>query len=85
LTASSPSCGWTGAPQPLINQKRCFWNWELPPDPGSIFGSLFARCIRDEYVKDDPKVLAAGVIFLLLGAFCSVATTYFLSTAGILL
>ena len=57
----------------------------MPPDPGSIFGSLLTRCIRDEYVKDDPKVLAAGVVLLFLGAFCSLATTYLLSTAGILL
>jgi hypothetical protein len=57
----------------------------LPPDPGAIFGSLLARCIRDEYADDDSKKVAEGVVFLMLGAFCSVLTTYLLSMAGLLL
>jgi hypothetical protein len=57
----------------------------LPPDPGSIFGGLLAGCIRDDYVEDDRKLAAEGVLFLLLGAVSSVVTTYVLSAAGILL
>lgn len=53
-------------------------------DPGSIFGGLLLGCISDHYADQDPKVLAEGVLFLLLGAFSSVATTYLLSWAGIL-
>ena len=57
----------------------------MPPEPGSIFGGLLARCIRDVYVKDDSKLAAEGVLFVILGAVSSVLTTYFLSLAGILL
>lgn len=64
---------------------RQFLRQELPQDPGTLFGSLLAGCIRDEYLKDDRKVLAEGVIFLILGACSSVATTYLLSLAGVLL
>jgi hypothetical protein len=57
----------------------------LPPDPGSIFGGLLAGCIRDEYLKDENKIVAEGALFLLLGAVSSVVTAYLLSVAGILL
>ena len=53
-------------------------------DPGSIFGGLFSVCIRDDYVKLDRKLVAEGVICLILGAASSVVTTYILSLAGIL-
>jgi len=53
-------------------------------DPGTIFGALLRGCISDRYADEDPKILAEGVLFLLLGAFSSVATTYVLSLAGIL-
>jgi hypothetical protein len=56
----------------------------LPGDPGSIFGGLFAACIRDDYAKEDRKVIAEGVVFFILGAASSVLTTYILSLAGIL-
>jgi hypothetical protein len=62
-----------------------FRSTELPQDPGTIFGGLLAGCIRDDYVKEDRKTAAEGVLFLLLGACCSVATTYVLSLAGFLL
>jgi hypothetical protein len=57
----------------------------LPPDPGAIFGSLLAKCIRDDYAEDDSKHVAEGVAFVVLGAFCSMLTTYLLSMAGLLL
>lgn len=53
-------------------------------DPGSLFGGLFSVCIRDDYVKEDRKIMAEGVLFLIFGALSSVATTYLLSLAGIL-
>jgi hypothetical protein len=56
----------------------------LSRDPGSIFGGLFSVCIRDEYVKQDRKIMAEGVLCLILGAVSSVLTTYVLSLAGIL-
>ena len=56
----------------------------MPPDPGSTFGGLIAGCFSDEYVREDRKALAEGVLFLILGAVCSVATTYALSLAGLL-
>jgi hypothetical protein len=56
----------------------------MPRDPGTIFGGLLAACIRDDYVKEDKKVWAEGVLFVVLGACSSVITTYFLSLAGIL-
>jgi hypothetical protein len=55
----------------------------LTRDPGSIFGGLFSVCIRDEYVKEDRKIMAEGVLFLIFGALSSVVTTYALSLAGI--
>ncbi len=57
----------------------------MPPEPVSIFGHLLARCIRDDYIKDDSKLAAEGVVFVLLGAVSSVVTTYVLSVAGVLL
>ncbi len=56
----------------------------MSQDPGSIFGGLLAGCISDEYEKQERKVLAEGVLFLILGAVSSVATTYMLSLAGLL-
>ena len=56
----------------------------MPPDPGTTFGGLLAGCISDHYDEPEKKVLAEGVLFLLLGAVCSVATTYVLSLAGLL-
>ncbi|HXY56797.1 MAG TPA: hypothetical protein VEH01_04195 [Nitrososphaerales archaeon] len=54
----------------------------MSQDPGSTFGGLLAGCIRDDYVKQERKILAEGIIFLILGAASSVATTYLLSLAG---
>lgn len=56
----------------------------MPRDPGTTFGGLMAGCISDEYEKRDRKLLAEGALFVLLGAVCSVATTYALSLAGFL-
>ncbi len=53
-------------------------------DPGSIFGGLFSACIRDDYVKQDRKMVAEGVLCLILGMVSSVVTAYVLSIAGIL-
>lgn len=55
----------------------------MPQDPASIFGGLLARCISDESVEPEKKLLES-VFFLLLGTICSVATTYALSAAGLL-
>ena len=57
----------------------------MPADPGSVFGGLLARCIRDDYLKEDSKIANEGMLFLVLGAVSSVVTTYLLSMAGILL
>jgi hypothetical protein len=64
--------------------RRGFLLSELPQDPGSLFGGLLLRCIRDDYVKEDRKMLAEGVLFIILGAGSSVLTTYLMSLAGIL-
>ncbi|HUI23057.1 MAG TPA: hypothetical protein VLY82_01540 [Nitrososphaerales archaeon] len=56
----------------------------MTPDPGSIFGGLFSVCIRDDYIKEDRKIMAEGVLFLIFGLVSSAATTYVLSLAGIL-
>ena len=56
----------------------------MPPDPSTTFGGLLAGCISDDYEKQDRKVIAEGVLFMILGAACSVATTYALSLAGLL-
>jgi uncharacterized membrane protein len=57
----------------------------MTPDPGAIFGDLVRVCIRDDYVKDEAKVVREGVLFLVLGLCSSLATAYFLSMAGFLL
>jgi hypothetical protein len=54
-------------------------------DPMSSFGKLMLRCIRDEYVRQERRVVLEGVLFLALGICASLATTYLLSLAGILL
>jgi hypothetical protein len=48
-----------------------------------LFGGLLAACIRDDYVKENGKILAEGVLFVVLGACSSLATTYVLSLAGV--
>lgn len=53
-------------------------------DPGSVFGGLFSVCIRDDYIKEDRKIMAEGVLFLIFGLVSSVVTTYVLSLAGVL-
>jgi hypothetical protein len=55
----------------------------MPPDPGSTFGSLLASCIRDDYVEQGKRSMAEQILFLVLGACTSVATTYLLSLVGI--
>ncbi len=55
----------------------------MPRDPGSVFGALFAACIRDEYVKEDRRIAAEGAILMILGACSGAATTYLLSLAGV--
>ena len=57
----------------------------MPQDPASIFGGLLARCISDAYLKADRKALTEEALFLIIGAVSSVATTYALSVAKILL
>jgi uncharacterized membrane protein len=56
----------------------------LTRDPGSVFGGLFSVCIRDDYIKEDRKIMAEGVLFLIFGLVSSVVTTYVLSLAGVL-
>ena len=51
----------------------------------SSFGKLMLGCISDEYIRQDRRVVLDGVLFLLLGVCTSLATTYLLSLAGILL
>jgi len=63
---------------------RIFRTQELTRDPGSVFGGLFSVCIRDDYVKEDRKIMAEGVLFLIFGLLSSAATTYVLSLAGVL-
>jgi hypothetical protein len=55
----------------------------MPPDPGKIFGNLLAGCISEVYNDQDKKTQAEAVVFVILGATCSVATTYILSFAGV--
>jgi hypothetical protein len=57
----------------------------MPQDPGSTFGGLLAGCISDDYLKEKNRVVAEGVVCIVLGAASSVVTTYLLSMAGILL
>ena len=54
----------------------------MAPDPMSTFGGLLAGCISDEYAKPEKRVLAEGAVLMILGACCSVATTYLLSMVG---
>lgn len=56
----------------------------MPQDPGSSFGGLLSVCVSDNYLKDK-KVLAEGVLFVVLGVASSFVTTYVLSAAGLLL
>jgi len=51
----------------------------------SSFGNLMLGCISDEYVRQERRVVLEGVLFLALGIGASLATTYLLSLAGILL
>jgi hypothetical protein len=48
-----------------------------------VFGNLLSGCIRDVWVEQDRMAVVEGVMFLILGAASSVATTYLLSMAGI--
>ena len=57
----------------------------MSQDPGSTFGGLLAGCISDDYPDPEKRAVLEGVAFVLLGAASSVATTYLLSLAGILL
>ena len=57
----------------------------MPQDPGSTFGGLTSGCINDNYEEQDRKVIAEGVLFMVLGVVCSIATTYVLAWAGFLL
>jgi hypothetical protein len=72
------------SPQSLIDLKGVFRTPEMSQDPSSTFGGLLAGCISDAYQKQDRKTLAEGVLFMILGAACSVITTYVLSLAGVL-
>jgi hypothetical protein len=57
----------------------------LTRDPMSSFGNLMLRCISDEYAHKEIGVVLESVVFLALGVCASIATTYLLSLAGILL
>ena len=57
----------------------------MTKDPMSSFGNLMLGCISDEYVRQERRVVLEGVLFLSLGICASLATTYLLSLAGILL
>jgi hypothetical protein len=57
----------------------------MTKDPMSSFGNLMLGCISDEYVREERRVVLEGVLFLALGICASLATTYLLSLAGILL
>lgn len=56
----------------------------MTPDPGSIFGNLLRGCISDRYLSNDRKATTEGLLFIILGMCSSVATTYALSVAGLL-
>ena len=56
----------------------------MPPEPGSIFGSLLGACISDDYVEHGKRGIAEEVLCLVVGACASFATTYLLSAIGIL-
>jgi hypothetical protein len=57
----------------------------MAKDPMSSFGKLMLGCISDEYIRQERRVVLEGVVFLALGVCASLATTYLLSLAGILL
>jgi hypothetical protein len=57
----------------------------MTKDPMSSFGKLMLGCISDEYTRQERGVVLDGILFLALGACASLATTYLLSLAGILL
>lgn len=67
----------------IVNRPGEAFVLDMASDPRSIFGGLLAGCISDEYDRPG-KVLAEGALLMVLGAFCSVATTYLLSLAGFL-
>jgi sugar phosphate permease len=56
----------------------------MPKDPLSIFGSLLAACISDAYRTQDRGIMVEGVVFLAFGAAASLATTWLLSSFGLL-
>jgi len=51
----------------------------------SSFGNLMLGCISDEYIPQERMVVLEGVLFLALGVCASLATTYMLSLARVLL
>jgi hypothetical protein len=57
----------------------------MAKDPMSSFGKLMLGCISDKYMQQESRVVLEGVLFLVLGVCTSLATTYLLSLAGILL
>jgi len=57
----------------------------MPKDPMSSFGDLTAVCISDEYARDEKGTVLESILFLIMGLGASIATTYLLSLAGILL
>jgi len=56
----------------------------MTPDPGKMFGNLLRSCISDRYEKSRGGIAAEDILFLALGLGSSIATTYLLSLAGIL-
>ena len=56
----------------------------MTPDPGKMFGNLLRSCISDRYEKSRGGIAAEDIVFLALGLGSSMATTYLLSLAGIL-
>ncbi|MGD0146853.1 MAG: hypothetical protein ABSB53_08420 [Nitrososphaerales archaeon] len=57
----------------------------MAKDPMSSFGNLMLGCISDEYIPQERMVVLEGVLFLALGVCASLATTYMLSLARVLL
>jgi hypothetical protein len=57
----------------------------MAKDPMSSFGNLMLGCISDDYIRQERRVVLEGVLFLVLGVCASLATTYLLSLAGVLL
>ncbi|MDG6918780.1 MAG: hypothetical protein JRN40_01830 [Nitrososphaerota archaeon] len=50
----------------------------------ALFGDLLAVCVNDEY-RQEKRVLAEGVLLVLLGGASSFLTAYALAALGILL